>query len=105
LQVCLDDGRVPIDNNWVENQIRSVCLGKKNDLFAGSDASGERMALIYTVFATCKIAGGEPWAYLNDLLPQLARLAEGADVHQLLPGAWVKCRAAALVVASEIDVN
>lgn len=105
LQVYLDDGRVPIDNNLVENQIRPVCLGKKNYLFAGSDAGGERMAVIYTVFATCKIVGAEPWPYLNDVLPQLARLPQDADVDHLLPGAWVARRAAALVPACEFDVN
>ncbi len=103
LQVYLSDGRVPIDNNLVENQIRPVCLGKKNYLFCGSDAGGERAAVIYTALATCKLVGAEPWQYLNDVLPHLARHArlhpgDDAGVHDgdlahLLPHAWVARRA------------
>lgn len=102
LQVYLSDGRVPIDNNLVENQMRPVCLGKKNYLFCGSDAGGERAAVVYTTFATCKLVGAEPWAYLSDVLPQLARHArlnpdDDAGAHDgelahLLPHAWVARR-------------
>ncbi len=106
LQVYLADGRVPIDNNLVENQMRPVCLGKKNYLFCGSDAGGERAAVVYTALATCKLAGAEPWAYLNDVLPHLARHArlhpgDDAGAHDeklahLLPHAWVARRRAVL---------
>jgi transposase len=94
LQVYVDDGEVPIDNNLVENKIRPIALGRRNYLFCGSDAGAERAATIYTVLATCKLAGVEPWAYLNDVLPRLARLPEGGGVADLLPVAWKAARTA-----------
>jgi len=98
LQVYLGDGQVPIDNNWVENHARPVALGRKNWLFCGSDAAAERAAVVMTVLATCRLAGAEPWAYLRDVLPELARRGAGADVADLLPPAWVARRKAAMVV-------
>jgi len=92
LQVYVGDGEVPIDNNFVENKIRPIALGRRNYLFCGSDDGAARAAVIYTVLATCKLAGVEPWAYLNDVLPRLARLGEGADVASLLPAAWKAAR-------------
>ena len=106
LQVYLADGRVPIDNNLVENQMRPVCLGKKNYLFCGSDAGGERAAVVYTVLATCKLVGAERWAYLNDVQPHLARHARlqpddddgvhDAELAHLLPHAWLERRKTAI---------
>ncbi len=89
LQVYIDDGELAIDNNLVENQIRPIALGRRNYLFCGSDEGAERAATIYTVLATCRVAGVEPWKYLADVLPRLAKLGEGDDVSALLPGAWV----------------
>ena len=86
---------MPIDNNLVENQMRPIGEGRKNWLFAGSDEGGERAAVIYTVLATCKVAGAEPWAYLRDVLPELARRGEDADVADLLPQQWVARKKAA----------
>jgi transposase len=100
LQVYLSDGRVPIDNNLVENQMRPVGVGRKNWLFCGSDDGAERAAVIYTVLATCKLAGAEPWAYLRGVLPELARRAQGADVEDLLPQEWVARRAGAAATAA-----
>ncbi len=89
LQVFLADGRVPIDNNEVENKIRPVAIGRKNYLFCGSDAGAERAAIVYTILATCKLAGVEAWAYLRDVLPKLARRLVGADLEDLLPHRWL----------------
>lgn len=58
----LDDGRVEIDNNIAERAMRSIAIGRKNWLFAGSKAGGERAAAIYTVIETCKLNGVEPQA-------------------------------------------
>ena len=57
-----------ISNNAAENAIRPVALGRKNWLFAGSDAGGERAAIFYTLIRTAKLNGLEPEAYLRDLL-------------------------------------
>jgi transposase len=50
----IEDGKYEIDNNWVENSIRPVALGRKNYLFAGSHDAAQRAAMIYSLLATCK---------------------------------------------------
>jgi len=67
----LDDGRYEIDNNLVENAIRPVALGRKNYLFAGSHNGAERAAMFYSLVATAKLQGMEPFAYLKDILSKL----------------------------------
>ena len=81
----LDDGRLEIDNNRVERQMRTVAVGRKNWMFAGSVEGGHRAATIYSLVCTCGLLGIEPWAYLKDVLQ---RLAEGADPAQLTPRLW-----------------
>lgn len=81
----LEDGRLAIDNNLVERQIRGVALGRKNWLFAGSDAGARRAAALYSLIATCALQDVEPWAYLTDVLTRLARGEQPAD---LTPRAW-----------------
>ena len=56
----VDDGTLEIDNNAAERAIRGVALGRKNWLFAGSDAGGERAAAIYSLIETCKLNGLDP---------------------------------------------
>ena len=67
----LEDGNVPIDNNWVENQIRPWALGRSNWLFAGSLRSGQRAAAIMSLIQSAKINGHDPYAYLKDVLERL----------------------------------
>ena len=62
------DGRLEISNNAAENAVRPVSLGRKNWLFAGSDAGGERAAIFYTLIRSAKMNGLEPEAYLRDVL-------------------------------------
>ncbi len=83
----LDDGHLPIDNNWVENQIRPWALGRSNWLFAGSMRSGQRAANVMTLIQSAKINGLDPQAYLRDVLERLptARLS---DLDDLLPHNW-----------------
>jgi len=94
LSVFLADGRISIDNNLVENKIRPMALGRRNYLFCGSDEGAENAAIIYTVLAAASLAGVEPWAWLRDVLPRLARLkragrpSSDAELEALLPGAW-----------------
>ena len=68
----VDDGRLEISNNAAERAIRPLALGRKNWLFAGSDAGGERAAAIYTLIETAKLNGLDPEAYLRDLLGRIA---------------------------------
>lgn len=67
-----DDGRLEIDNNTAERALRVVALGRKNYLFAGSDAGGERAAVIYSLIGTAKLNGLDPKAYLRDVLSRIA---------------------------------
>jgi transposase len=87
----LDDGRIEIDNNRVERQMRCVAVGRKNWLFAGSDEGGHRAAAIYSLVCACGLLGIEPWAYLKDVLQ---RIAEGADPAPLTPRLWKAAQSA-----------
>ncbi len=68
----LDDGRIEIDNNAAERALRGVSLGRKNYLFMGSDAGGERAAAIYSLVETAKLNGLDPEAYLREVLTRIA---------------------------------
>jgi transposase len=67
-----DDGRIEIDNNAAERSLRGAALGRKNYLFLGSDAGGERAAAIYSLIGTAKLNGLEPEAYLREVLGRIA---------------------------------
>ena len=65
---CFDDGRLALDNNPAERALRCVAIGRKNYLFAGSDAGGRRAAAIYSLIESAKLNGLNPQHYLADLL-------------------------------------
>jgi transposase len=67
-----DDGGLEIDNNAAERALRAVALGRKNYLFAGSDAGGERAAAIYTLIGSAKLNSLDPEAYLRHVLERIA---------------------------------
>ena len=67
-----DDGHLEIDNNAAERSLRAVVLGRKNYLFAGSDAGGERAAALYGLIGTAKLNGLNPEAYLHEVLSRIA---------------------------------
>jgi transposase len=74
------DGRLEVDNNVAENAMRGIALGRKNYLFCGSDAGGERAAAIYTLVATAKLNGLNPETYLRDIL---AKIADGHPINRI----------------------
>jgi transposase len=67
-----DDGGIEIDNNAAERSLRAVALGRKNYLFAGSDAGGDRAAAFYSLIGTAKLNGLDPEAYLRTVLERIA---------------------------------
>jgi len=85
----LEDGKYEIDNNWVENSIRPVALGRKNYLFAGSHDAAQRAAVIYSLLATCNKNKVEPSVWLTDVL---ARIQDQPinKIEDLLPEKWQK---------------
>jgi hypothetical protein len=78
------DGRLPIDNNPVENSIRPIVLGKKNWLFTGSERAGKRAAAIQTLLSTAKLNGLDPAAWLRDTLEKLPTCLN-SQIDSLLP--------------------
>jgi transposase len=83
----LDDADVPISNNWVENHIRPIALGRSNWLFAGSLRAGQRAAAIMSLLHSARINGHEPYAYLKDVLERLPT-QRASQVEELLPHRW-----------------
>ena len=67
-----DDGGLEIDNNAAERALRAVALGRKNYLFAGSDAGGERAAAMYSLIGSAKLNDLDPEAYLRGVLECIA---------------------------------
>ena len=84
----IDDGRLPIDNNWIENQIRPIAIGRKNWLFAGSLLAGQRAAVIMSLIQSAKLNGHDPHAYLRDVLQRLPT-HKASQISELLPHRWV----------------
>lgn len=80
----LDDGRIEIDNNAAERALRTVALGRKNYLFLGSDAGGERAATMYSLLGTVKLNGMNPETYLRHVLSVIADYPVNR-VDELLP--------------------
>ncbi|MGO2301958.1 MULTISPECIES: IS66 family transposase [Vibrio] len=84
----LDDGNLPIDNNWAENQMRPWALGRKNWLFAGSLESGQRAANIMSLIQSARLNGLDPYAYLADVLRRLPTHPD-SQIDDLLPHVWI----------------
>ena len=78
------DGRVEMDNNAAERALRTVAIGRKNYLFAGSDAGGERAAAMYSLLGSAKLHGIDPEAYLSSVLRRIADYPVNR-IQELLP--------------------
>lgn len=83
----LDDGHLPIDNNWVENQIRPIAIGRHNWLFAGSLRAGQRAAAIMSLIHSARLNGHDVYAYLKDVLDRLPS-QPARRVGELFPHRW-----------------
>lgn len=87
LQRFVDDGRLAIDNNRAENQLRVVAVGRKNWLFAGSFEGARRAALLYSLVQSCKLIDLPPFDYLKDVLLRVATHPHRL-ISQLTPKGW-----------------
>jgi transposase len=91
LETYLDDGRVEICNNLVENAIRPTKLGAKNWLFLGNAESGQKCAILYTIVENCRRLSINPKEYLTDVLTRLPGM-QAKDAITLTPANWLKAR-------------
>jgi transposase len=82
-----EDGALAIDNNVSERALRKVVTGRANWTFCGSDAGGRRAAILYSVMATCRSHGLDPWAYLRDVLERISTYPNRQRAD-LLPRYW-----------------
>jgi len=87
----LDDGVLDIDNNLAERTLRMVAIGRKNWLFVGHDNGGHRAAIIYSLVASCKLCGIDPFAYLRDVLERIST-HPASRIAELLPRNWKPSR-------------
>ena len=78
---------MPIDNNWVENQIRPIAIGRNNWLFAGSLRAGKRAAAVMSLVHSARLNGHDPYAYLRDVLERLPT-QPASRIGELLPHRW-----------------
>ena len=87
LTVYTTNAMLNIDNNRVENVIRPVAVGRKNYLFAGSHEAAQRAAMVYSLFATCRMNNINPYEWLKDVLQRM-HLYTTQNIHELLPQNW-----------------
>jgi len=83
----LSNGQLPIDNNWIENQIRPIAIGRNNWLFAGSLRAGQRAAAVMSLIQSAKLNGHDPYAYIKDVLTRLPT-QKNSQIEELLPHRW-----------------
>ena len=86
----LEDGRLLLDNNLAENEIRPVTLGRKNYLFCGNHEAAQNMAIVCSLLATCRNHDVNPRDYLNDVISQMPYHTKASyeELLQLLPHKW-----------------
>lgn len=95
----LEDGRLKLDNNLAENEIRPITLGRKNYLFCGNHESAENMCVIQSLLATCRNHNINPRLYLNSVISSMPYFenAKESDLIQLLPHRWKECHPEAIM--------
>ena len=88
----IDDPMLEIDNNLSERTLRMVVIGRKNYLFAGSEAGAQRAAIIYSLVASCKLHDIDPFRYFQDVLTRVSTHPAN-KIDELLPSEWKKLNA------------
>ena len=92
----LDNGKVEIDNNLVENLVRPLAIGRKNYLFAYKQMNAQLLAVAYSFMLSCKKADVNFKEWLTDVLPKIARVKKSEYIN-LLPHNWKIARTPAHV--------
>jgi transposase len=85
----LEDGRLEIDSNLVENAIRPCAVGRKNWLFIGHPEAGDRSAILYSLMASCRLHEINPYDYLKDVFTRIPS-ATTSQLEQFIPSEWAK---------------
>jgi len=85
----LEDGQIPMDNNYAERQLRAIAVGRRNYLFAGSEEAARRLATFYTMVKTCQQHGVDFLLWLIDVLPRISE-TRSSQLRELLPQHWKK---------------
>jgi hypothetical protein len=96
----LEAGFLEIDNGASERALKPVAIGRKNWLFAGSDNGGRTAAVLMSLCTTCKDLGGDPFAYLCDVLERVSTHPM-SRIEELLPDRWHASRQAAVASATK----
>lgn len=101
LSLFLDDGRIEVDNNMIERQMRPIGIGRRNSLFAGNEGGAHTWAVLASLLQTAKLNGLDPFTWLNDVL---ARIVSGDvlnnDLDQLLAWNWRPAEHPAMLMAA-----
>ena len=86
----LEDGKIRIDNNLAENEIRPITLGRKNYLFCGNHEAAEKMCVIISLLSTCRNHDVNPREYLNDIIARMPYMEKAThqELVDLLPHNW-----------------
>jgi transposase len=90
LRVFLHNPDVPLDTNHLEREIRPIALGRKNWLFCWTEVGARQVGIIYSVLASCRLQGVDPYVYLVDVL-QRVDTHPAAEVQLLTPRLWKQC--------------
>lgn len=98
----LHDGRVRLDNNPSELELRRLVVGRKNWLFVGSDESAPATATFVSLIASCALHGLDPETYLRDLFRVLPNWPR-PRVLELSPKYWIRTRA--LLDPKQLDMS
>ena len=83
----LKDGQLPVDKNWIENQIRPTAIDRNNCMLAVSLRAGQRPAAVMSLIQSAKLNGHDPHAYLKDVLTRLPTHMN-CRIDELLPHRW-----------------
>jgi transposase len=91
LNTFLEFGLLPMDNNAAERALRAPVVGRKNWMFAGSEDGARRAATLFSLVASCRLHGVDPWAYFDDVLRRV-QTHPAKRVNELTPKAWAEAR-------------